>query len=346
MNGIESSSDEGTLDMIENAAQRWGMTRFDALWPSKSQVEGAFDGMLYDELRDQGWLPASAEELQDWSARTVARLGRSLGHEAASAFLPVLAHVMAAFLLPANQFPRGGRLAPLFAMSPFWDFSFVRSPLSLHTSDGRKRLTGKLPMVIDANETSLIVVPASSREGEPAIVAVAPDTAGVIRHEPRPTLGLRGPCVRTIEFASVAVEECFAQGEETRRALAKASRILAFGSSGLLIGITRKATKEAAAYARLRVQGGKPIAEHGAVAKLLGVADSAARQLELWMSQLDDIDGSIVALDDARAAALTATDAAMQVFGGIGYICPGVPERCWRDARQAAALASRKGYFV
>lgn len=345
MNATDPAFSDGTLEVIERTAQRWASTRLAAFLPVDARAGSEFPDALLDELRQQGWLPASAEEMDAWSPRTMACLGQGLGHDAGAAFLSILTHVAAAHLLPGSVFPTS-ESTPLLATSPFWDFSQVKSPVAVLTENGKMVLKGKLPMVVDAKAASLFVVPASNPKGDPVIAVVEPTKTGVVRREPRPTLGLRGPLVRTVEFDSVCIDDRALQGEAARKALANASQVLAWGTVGLLSGIAGTATQAATEYAKLRHQGGKPIAEHDAVARLLHAAQCAKRQLEIWLRCHGEREALLTTLlGEARRAALTATDAALQVFGGIGYTCPSVAERCWRDARQAAALCSTRVYF-
>ena len=345
MSEMEPSFSDGTLQAIEQTARRWAATRFAAFQTGEARAALEFPESLFDELREHGWLPGSVEELSVWSPSVVAHLGQALGRDAGASFLPILTHVVAAHLLPASQLTALASRTRLLATTPFWDFSRVRSPVAVLSKGGRLVLEGRLPMVVDGKGTSLMVVPASSPEGVPLIATAVPTSAGIVRGELRVTLGLRGAAVRSVEFHSVAVD-CIAEEQESKTALANASQVLVWGTVGLLSGIVGKATEEAADYAKLRHQGGRRIVEHAAVAKLLDGADCAKRQLELWLSHIDGRASSSVPVEEARAAARGATDATLQVFGGIGYICPGIAECCWRDARQAAALASATPYFV
>jgi len=343
---LSPSSSDGTLQAIEHTARRWAVTRFTAYRTAEAQTALEFPEPLFDELREQGWLPGSAQELGVWSPRMVAHLGEALGRDAGAAFLPILTHVVAAHLLPASQFPVLASRAAFLATSPFWDFSRVRSPVVMLSKGGRWVLEGRLPMVVVPKATSLMVVPASSPEGVPLIATAEPTSVGIVRGELRSTLGLRGAPVRSVEFRSVPVDACVAEGQVAKTALANASQVLVWGTVGLLSGIVGKASDAATDYANLRFQGGRRIVEHAAVAKLLDVVHRTKRQLELWLRHIDGCGSAVGPVDEAGVAARSATDAALQVFGGVGYICPSVAERCWRDARQAAALASAIPYFT
>ena len=325
-------SNDGTLELIERGARRWATEHSSLVQTSPS----GFTDALFDALRDQGWLPASAQELSEWSPSMLARVGRGLGGDAAAAFLPVLTHVVAGELLrQSTLFERAG----LLATSPFWDFLREECPLTVECSHGRNSLRGKLSMVVHSDSAALLVVAARDREGNPAIAAVRVGADNVTLHEPHATLGLRGPIVRTVDFNSVTVDDLVC-GDTAREIMESAALSLRWGAVGLLAGIVAKASAAAAEYAELRFQGGRRIAEHSAVGRLLQVAHGAARQFDGWLGGLDAQLINEAPLAEARAAALRATEAALQVFGGSGYICPSIAERCWRDARQAATLCS------
>lgn len=342
MNGTDPSND-GTLQMIERTAQRWASARFSNLPTAEAASKAAFHDSIFDEMRGQGWFPACAEDLEQWSALTVAHLGKGLGRDGAGAFLLVLTHLAALKLLGASrpvEFPEG-----LLATSPFWNFMRVPPPLCIIERDGARLLNGKLPMVVHPSVSSHFVVVAKDSDDEPAIVVVDAKAKGLALHEPQGTLGLWGPTVRAVVFDSVAIQDIAAQAHVAREAQETSIHFIEWGAVGLLAGIVERALEAATEYAELRYQGGQRISEHRAVAELLSSAESARRCFELWLSTPYGRNNT-VPLKEARLAALQATDAALQVFGGLGYVFPGVAERCWRDARQAAALCSDRPYFA
>jgi alkylation response protein AidB-like acyl-CoA dehydrogenase len=202
---------------------------------------------------------------------------------------------------------------------------------------------------VNGHAASFLVVPAQLPGGIPVICGVQLNQAGVIQSKSIPQLGLRGAAARNILFSSVVVTEgsFYCQGALATSTLQNAFGMLGWGVIGMLSGLIAKALAEAKDYAGLRMQGGRRIIDHRPVAELLSVACSAEDLLKSWVNQLGELGDSDTPpqppLKEAGRTAIRATEATLQVFGGNGYICPGIAERCWRDARQAAALCSEAG---
>jgi len=130
-----------------------------------------------------------------------------------------------------------------------------------------------------------------------------------------------------------------AHDRETSRAIyrqalaANAQALVAIGLGALQQGLA-----QAQEYAALRVQGGKPIVEHAAVARLLATGTSTADTVEALLkhsSQLPFTAEHLGMVLGMRAQAhnllCAAANDAMQVFGGAGYIRETGLERIVRD---------------
>ena len=108
------------------------------------------------------------------------------------------------------------------------------------------------------------------------------------------------------------------------------------------VGIARAALEFATDYARTRVQGGRPIIEHQAIAHMLAEMATrvdAARLLcwrAAWMAgqglQFANAEGSMAKLF-AGETAVWVTDRAIQILGGYGYIREYPVEKWHRDAK-------------
>ena len=345
------ANDDKTLELLRRVARRWASEHFAAVAAElERQARPSLSHAVISDISAQGWLPTPQDQLRDWSPPMLASLGLALGEQAATAFLPVLAHCVAARLL-AVATGREWSLKddkPLLAASPYWDFSRVRSPVVVSYQADTVCMTGTLPMVVNAESASFIVVPVSSTEGELAVCGVKAESPGVNLGECLPLLGLRGVDCRNVRFESVTLyrDRVICRGQQAIAALADASHWLGWGALGLLAGIVGRACEQAGEYANLRIQGGRRIIEHSAVASLMQIAVQARDQLLTW---LDSAPGDLMQpapLRQARSLALGATDASLQVNGGMGYMCPAVAERCWRDARQAATLCSTTACVV
>ncbi|MFG1678619.1 acyl-CoA dehydrogenase family protein [Nonomuraea sp. NPDC049269] len=187
-----------------------------------------------------------------------------------------------------------------------------------------------------------------ARTGEPGhrgITAflVPTDTPGLERRELHGKLGLRGQPTAELIFDAVRVPGQAVLGLESKgfsiamAALAKGRMSVAAGC----VGLAQACLDAAVAYAKEREQFGKPIAAHQLVQDLIaGIAlDVDAARLLVWRVA-DHIDrGLPFATESSMAklyaseAAVRATNDALQVFGGYGYIDEYPVSKYLRDAR-------------
>jgi alkylation response protein AidB-like acyl-CoA dehydrogenase len=153
---------------------------------------------------------------------------------------------------------------------------------------------------------------------------------------------------RASDTAQITFEDCRVpaanllgrEGEGYRIALAnlEAGRI---GIAAQAVGMARSALEAALAFARDRIAFGKAIAQHQAINfKLADMATQieAARQLNWHAAALKD--AGRPCLKEAAMAKLNASEmaervcsAAIQVFGGYGYVSDFPVERIYRDVR-------------
>jgi alkylation response protein AidB-like acyl-CoA dehydrogenase len=172
---------------------------------------------------------------------------------------------------------------------------------------------------------------------------VPTDSAGLTRREIRGKLGLRGQATAELSFDGVRVPDRCRLGEEGRgfrvamAALDKGRMSLAAGCVGIVEGCLRAAL----GYAGERVQFGRPIAGFQLVQELLAdmsVEADAARLLVWRVADLIDR-GQPFTTEAAKAklfaseAAVRAANAAVQVFGGYGYVDEYPVGKYLRDAR-------------
>jgi alkylation response protein AidB-like acyl-CoA dehydrogenase len=168
-------------------------------------------------------------------------------------------------------------------------------------------------------------------------------SAGLTRREIRGKLGLRGQATAELAFDGVRVPDACRLGEEGKgfsiamSALARGRMSLAAGCVGIAEGCLRASV----GYATERVQFGRPIAGFQLVQELLAemaVETDAARLLVWRVADLVDR-GKPYATEAAKAklfaseAAVRAANAAVQVFGGYGYIDEYPVGKYLRDAR-------------
>jgi alkylation response protein AidB-like acyl-CoA dehydrogenase len=141
--------------------------------------------------------------------------------------------------------------------------------------DGGYVLNGKKAFVRNAGEAALYVVFATTdvAVGPKALTAflVKADTPGVTIGAKQDTMGLKGCPVADITFANVVIKESALLGA-VNQGLAIATKALAMSSvaeAAQTVGIGQAAVEHAAAYAKQRVQFGKPVAALQAIQTLL-----------------------------------------------------------------------------
>jgi alkylation response protein AidB-like acyl-CoA dehydrogenase len=172
---------------------------------------------------------------------------------------------------------------------------------------------------------------------------VPTDTSGFTAREIHGKLGLRGQATAELIMDGVRVPDSARLGEEGQgftvamSALAKGRMSLAAGCVGICAGCLRVSVE----YAKTRHQFGRPIAGFQLVQDLLAsmALEADAARLLVWrVADLIDrgqpfgTEASMAKLF-ASEAAVRASNAAVQVFGGYGYIDEYPVGKYLRDAR-------------
>lgn len=213
--------------------------------------------------------------------------------------------------------------------------------------DGRWVLDGAKQFVSNASRAKLAIVfavtdPELGKKGLSAFL-VPTDTPGFVVERREHKMGIRASdtCAVSLSGCSIPAENLLG---ERGKGLAIALSNLEGGRIGIAaqaLGIARAAFEAALAYARERVQFGKPIAEHQSIANLLADMHTqlnAARLLTLHAARLKS--AGLPCLSEASQAKLYASEMAervcskaIQIHGGYGYLEDYPVERYYRDAR-------------
>jgi alkylation response protein AidB-like acyl-CoA dehydrogenase len=208
-------------------------------------------------------------------------------------------------------------------------------------------LNGSKQFVTNGSRASLAIVfavtdPDAGKRGISAFI-VPTDTPGFNVGRPENKLGIRASDTCPISLDDCAVPEANllgARGEGLRIALSnlEGGRI---GIAAQAVGIARAAFDAARNYANERIQFGKALKEHQAIANML--ADmatrlNAARLLVHHAARLRS--AARPCLSEASQAKLYASEVAeevcskaIQIHGGYGYLEDYAVERHYRDAR-------------
>lgn len=213
--------------------------------------------------------------------------------------------------------------------------------------DGRWVLNGAKQFVSNARRARLAIVfavtdPELGKKGLSAFL-VPTDTPGFVVERSEHKMGLRASDTCAVNLVDCSIPEENLLGERGK-GLAIALSNLEGGRIGIAaqaLGIARAAFEAALAYARERVQFGKPIIEHQSIANMLADMHTrlnATRLLLLHAARLKS--AGLPCLSEASQAKLYASEMAeqvcsqaIQIHGGYGYLEDYPVERYYRDAR-------------
>jgi acyl-CoA dehydrogenase len=213
--------------------------------------------------------------------------------------------------------------------------------------DGGYRVSGQKAWISNAGAAQQYVVfaktdPSQRSRGVTAFL-LQRDAAGLRFGEPMRKMGQRAIVCREMFLDDVFVPEADRLGEEGQgfHGLMRTFDISRTVLGAAAVGAARAAYEYARDYARTRVQFGKPIIEHQAVAfRLADMASriEAARLLVLRTARALDAGADVTGL--AAIAKLTASETAMfctwaavQTLGGWGYSREYPVEQWMRDAK-------------
>ncbi|XEC93792.1 acyl-CoA dehydrogenase family protein [Paenibacillus tarimensis] len=168
-------------------------------------------------------------------------------------------------------------------------------------------------------------------------------TPGLHVHPVDRKLGLRSATMAQLRFERCYLsKECLIGREGQGGTIAqKTAAGVRYGLAAIASGITLGAAETALAYAKERMQFGKPIVRHQAVAfALADIRTSADASILLayqaaWLEDqgLDSNRMSEMALSFAADSAMDAATNAVQILGGYGYMKEYLTERYMRDAK-------------
>jgi alkylation response protein AidB-like acyl-CoA dehydrogenase len=224
--------------------------------------------------------------------------------------------------------------------------------IQLQRNGSDYRLDGKVRGVVDGHSADVLVIaarPEGPAENAPvSLFAVTPTTAGVERAA-LPTLD-RTRRLAELRLEGVIVPESARLGEEGAAGPAL-DRALALGAIALaaeLVGVSQHALDTAVAYAKERVQFGRPIGSFQAIKHKCAdmmIKLEAARSATYWAACAaaePEAETLALAASSAKAAASDAaffcTGTALQIFGGVGFTSEYDIHLYLKRARAGAAL--------
>lgn len=228
------------------------------------------------------------------------------------------------------------------------------------TGDGYL-INGTKCFITNGGVAGLYVVIATSDPGAGASATsgfiVPADTPGVFPDKMEKKLGFRGSPTAAVSFSDVLIPRENLLGDEGMgMELVELAMTFNRWAVGLLaVGVARAAYEEALAYARERVQTGRPIIDHQGVGfKLADMATGieAARSLAYkaaWTSLQFDLEPeerlklACMAKAFCSETAFDICNEAIQVFGGYGYTNEYPVEKMMRDVRATMIFEGANG---
>ncbi|MDR5735155.1 acyl-CoA dehydrogenase family protein [Caballeronia sp. LZ025] len=213
--------------------------------------------------------------------------------------------------------------------------------------DGQWIISGSKQFVTNGRRAGVAIVfavtdPELGKRGISAFI-VPTGTPGFNVGPPEHKLGIRASDTCPITFDGCAIPAANLLGERGEGLKIALSNLEGgrIGIAAQALGIARAAFDAARAYARERVQFGKPIIEHQSVANMLADMQTqinAARLLVLHAARMRT--EGVPCLSEASQAKLFASEMAervcsdaIQIHGGYGYLQDYPVERHYRDAR-------------
>ena len=231
--------------------------------------------------------------------------------------------------------------APAAFAVPLHDGGWVTTGAELPEWNGTA-LNGVVPIVAGAPSAELLIVLARNAAGELLVsVDASADGVTVTAHQPLDVTGTIGAVTLT-----GAVGEVLADGAEARRAVNDARRQAVLAVAADSIGVGSRALAMAVDWAGERHQFGRPIGSFQAISHRCAdmlVALEGARSQVLAAAEVDVEAGYLVDLAAAAAldAGVFATEAALQIHGGVGFTWEHPIHLLLRRARANAVLVGR-----
>ena len=204
-------------------------------------------------------------------------------------------------------------------------------------------INGKKTYLVNAEENTLFIVFAHTKENELSAFVVDGETEGVSFGPEHQKMGLEGACMSDVTLHNVKIPRANLIGKQGQgKAIADAAMSMQnVALGGIAVGISQSALDKSITYGKERVQFGRPIIKFEALQEMIGkmaVNTEAARLLVYKAAGLKD-QGKPCAMEAeiARYFAQTTGELAcidaIQIHGGYGYSKDLGVDRLLRDIK-------------
>ena len=225
------------------------------------------------------------------------------------------------------------------------------SEWKIEKGDNGYCLNGKNPFVLNAAANGPVVTVIREPDSEDlSIYVIGRDNTASRYTKPANTIGLKSAGIGEYSYEKCCPPESGligppSQGQKVLQAMEDYARILC---AAISLGIAQGATEAAVKYAKERVQFGQPIIDFGMVREQIAdmsVKIEGTRHLvydaAMRMDRGEDYrSAAAMAKLFAGQAATSVTTAAIQVYGGYGYMKDYPAERYFRDAQMLSVICS------
>ncbi|KPK62507.1 hypothetical protein AMJ83_10675 [candidate division WOR_3 bacterium SM23_42] len=223
--------------------------------------------------------------------------------------------------------------------------------LNIQESNGKYCVNGKNPFVLNAAANGPIIVEIPEPQShDSTLYLIDEDTTGCKFSKRSKTIGLKSAGIGEYLFENCCPSPTniigqSKQGQKAIHAMQDYARVLL---GAISLGIAQGATEAAVKYAKERVQFQQPIINFGMVREQvaeMSVNIAAARHLvyeaALRIDRAEDSrSAAAMAKLFAGQSATAITTAAIQIYGGYGYIKDYPAERFFRDAQMINVICS------
>lgn len=204
------------------------------------------------------------------------------------------------------------------------------------------RLNGTKSWVVEAASASTFLVVAAEGEGSSAFLVRSGDAVSVSGR--RTTMGVRALELSDVTFSDAAVVRVGGAGDGARIMMAWQGHFRATVAA-VALGIAQASVDHAVRYSQEREQFGRPLARLDAIQAKMANMEARTVAARGAVSEMGALSGSKEGARAAAAAKLVASEAAMfasdeavQIFGGYGYMRDYPVEKLMRDAKGTEIL--------